>query len=619
MEPLHYVRIFRRRLGLILALTVVGALLGLASTALGPTSSGSQQRYLAVHVLLDESTPDRPLSHNLVQTFLTVGEVPRQVADDVGTDPFDVTARTHVVADGARRTITVYGVGSSRDQAEVLATALAERGTAFLVDRERAEIDDAIERLENDRGVLEADVERIEGEIADQEADGDDVPDSQRRAIEGLQDDIAQIDREITALSTLQTASERLSTISVATGFPVSDWQIGEVFASSSGAEAGPGALRPTTVSGTSALDRAGVRTFGGGLAGLLGGLSLAVILARLDPRIRSKEEAEAAFGLPVLAEIPTLPRDQRGSTTIAAVHSPRSPTAEAYRAARSSLVFVSHHRPSGLADEAPNFEHLVPTEPAPAGERRAQTILVTSPGPGEGKTTSVANLTAVLAEAGFSVLAINCDFRKPRLHAYLGADRTPRRVAETTLPHVQMIYDVVSDSSRCNPAEVVAAQRQVIAAARPLFDIIVLDTAPMLTTNDATDVLGEVDLVVVCCRSGSTTREAAQRTVEALRRHEAPVAGCILVGADETPSAKYYYYYGETDGPSAGNGRTADTSRAEDTRDDRGRGSPLIADPEQVTPPPDDDPDLDTRPDERAHEPTTSAETPADDASANT
>ena len=294
--------------------------------------------------------------------------------------------------------------------------------------------------------------------------------------------------------------------------------------------------------------------------------------LQRFDSKIRNKEEAEEAFGLPVIGEIPGLPRSEQDRTTVISFDAPRSPTAEAYRSLRSSLVFVGH--------TAPPTDERLPSEYAqrrragrrpPEPDRKAQVILVTSPGPGEGKTTSAANLAAVLAETGYSVLAINCDFRKPRLHKYLGAQDIPRKVVETAIPGVRTITDVVTDSSRLNPAEVVAAQRKVIESARELFDIIVLDTAPLLATNDATDLLGEADLVVVCCRAGKTTRDGAERTVEALKRHEAPVAGCVIVGSDEGPAASYYYYYGDrdADGP-ASNGSGADRRRP---RDRTGRG----------------------------------------------
>ena len=168
--------------------------------------------------------------------------------------------------------------------------------------------------------------------------------------------------------------------------------------------------------------------------------------------------------------------------------------------------------------------------------------ILVTSAGPSEGKTTTVANLAAVFAEAEYSVLVINCDFRRPRLHRYLGGSDEARKVVQSDVPGVRMVNNVLS-STHPNPAEVTAAQRRVIEAARGIFDVILLDTAPLLSTNDASELIGVADLVVLVARAGKTTRPNAQRATEVLHRLEATVAGVAMLGARYIPSAQYYYY----------------------------------------------------------------------------
>jgi Mrp family chromosome partitioning ATPase len=88
-----------------------------------------------------------------------------------------------------------------------------------------------------------------------------------------------------------------------------------------------------------------------------------------------------------------------------------------------------------------------------------------------------------------------------------------------------------------------VEEQRRIIASARKRFDVIVLDTAPLLTTNDATEVMDVADLVVVVCRSGVTTTDGASRSRELLARIAAPVSGVVLLGSEATPNDYYYYY----------------------------------------------------------------------------
>jgi Mrp family chromosome partitioning ATPase len=168
--------------------------------------------------------------------------------------------------------------------------------------------------------------------------------------------------------------------------------------------------------------------------------------------------------------------------------------------------------------------------------------IMVTSASPREGKTNTSANLAAVFAEAGASVLIVNCDFRRPTIHRLMNVDDVPRTVQSTSVPGVKIVTNVLADPN-ANPSQVVAAQRQVIAAARNRFDVIILDTAPILTANDAIEVVGSSDLVLLIARSEVTTTDKAERTMDILTRLEAPVGGIVLVGSTEGTSDYYYYY----------------------------------------------------------------------------
>jgi Mrp family chromosome partitioning ATPase len=169
---------------------------------------------------------------------------------------------------------------------------------------------------------------------------------------------------------------------------------------------------------------------------------------------------------------------------------------------------------------------------------------MVTSPGPSEGKTTTVSNLATVLAEDGSSILVVNCDFRRPRLHSYLGGGGEPRKVFDTAVPGVKLVTGVIDEPERVAPAEVIGAQRRLIETAKNHFDYILLDTAPILTTNDASELLPVVDMVVMITRSGKTTKESADRAAELLERFRAPVVGGVLVAAANAPTRQYYYYY---------------------------------------------------------------------------
>jgi capsular exopolysaccharide synthesis family protein len=229
-----------------------------------------------------------------------------------------------------------------------------------------------------------------------------------------------------------------------------------------------------------------------------------------------------------VLAEVPSLSSAQQRQAGILSASAPLSRTAEAYRAVRSSLMF----------QRATDTRHHEPDD--------ALVILVGSAGPKEGKTTTSANLATMFAETGQRVLAINCDFRRPSLHQFFELPNEPRRVFETQVPGLWVVTDVTSGPSGANPAFVVEEQRRLVASARKRFDVIILDTAPMLTTNDATEIMTSADLAVVVCRSGVTTVDGAHRTRELLSRIAAPVSGVVLLGSEASPN-DYYYYYSRT------------------------------------------------------------------------
>jgi Mrp family chromosome partitioning ATPase len=100
----------------------------------------------------------------------------------------------------------------------------------------------------------------------------------------------------------------------------------------------------------------------------------------------------------------------------------------------------------------------------------------------------------------------------------------------------------VLSDPGS-NPSQVVAAQRQVVAAARGRFDVILLDTAPLLTANDAVELVASADMLLLVARMGVTREDAAERSIELLNRLDVSIAGVVLIGA-ASASNDYYYYY---------------------------------------------------------------------------
>ena len=133
------------------------------------------------------------------------------------------------------------------------------------------------------------------------------------------------------------------------------------------------------------------------GLAvGLVFGLGMAFLYEYLDNTIKSDEEAEKLYGVPVLGHIPFVKLDKGVEQHLAIVEKPGSAAAESYRVLRNSLDFI-------------NFEHKI------------KTLMVTSSAPSEGKSTVAANLAASLAQAGAKVAMVSCDFRRPTTEGFFG------------------------------------------------------------------------------------------------------------------------------------------------------------------------------------------------------
>lgn len=301
------------------------------------------------------------------------------------------------------------------------------------------------------------------------------------------------------------------------------------------------------------------------GVLGLLLGLFGALAADRLDTRVRGKEDAERAFDLPVIAEIPPMAGGARSRELLVATK-PASPFVEAFRALRTVVLFAAEASESANGAEAPGSVYQ-----NGASKPRAQVVLVTSPAAGEGKTTTAAHLAAVLAEAGRRTLVISADFRRPRIHEYFGVAREPglSDVLESgsglvRLSDLQMttsyegVHLLPSGGPVDNPAQLLAESAVLIAAARQLFDYIVIDTPPLLVANDATELAAVADAVIMVAKADRTSRDASRRATEVLRRVDAPLLGVVISGAHDTPTAYGYYryrYYSETD-QGAGRGK---------------------------------------------------------------
>jgi capsular exopolysaccharide synthesis family protein len=252
--------------------------------------------------------------------------------------------------------------------------------------------------------------------------------------------------------------------------------------------------------------------------AGLVLGLGAAFLRDNLDDAVATKDAAEQLAGVPALAMVPMVASwKRRDKPVVVAAAKPAAPAAEAYRSLRTSLQFVQ-------------------------AERDLRTILVTSPAAAEGKTSTLANLGAVFAQAGQQAVLVSCDLRRPRLGKFFGLDEqtglTTVLLGEATLdaavqpvPGYESLSLLAAGALPSNPAELLTgpAARQLFADLRERFSLVLIDSPPVLPVTDAVLLSTVADATVLVVAAGQTRRGDLERAAEKLAQVNATVAGLVL------------------------------------------------------------------------------------------
>ncbi len=295
-------------------------------------------------------------------------------------------------------------------------------------------------------------------------------------------------------------------------------------------------------------------------VTGLSLGSLLAVAVDFRDHRIRGLldlERALAGFGVPVLGQLPLLAPDtrlgvanaraQRRQRDLYAHIYPQSLMAERCRGIRTSLAFAQ-------------------------GTDALRTIMVTSPSSSEGKSSTAMNLALSFCQASKKVVLIDADMRRPRIHQVFpsarekeGAGLAALLSGEATID--QVILDAPEDaptnlkivpcgSLPANPAELLdtPAFRRALSDLRERFDVVIVDTPPVLPVTDPVIIAREVDGVMLVTRCESTTRGELQRALSQLAKGDTNMLGVVLNEVDarqeryDYNSAYYTYRANETE-----------------------------------------------------------------------
>jgi capsular exopolysaccharide synthesis family protein len=288
---------------------------------------------------------------------------------------------------------------------------------------------------------------------------------------------------------------------------------------------------------------------------GLLLGLMLAYLLEALNTSIRRPEDLEAALHVPGLAVIPRI--SGGGSNGRSGLRGLLGAGKQGRVAAGSPM---SGGQTFSIGIEA--FRNLRTSLIWSDGGEELKTLVVTSAAPGEGKTLTAANLAVTLAYDGLRVLLVDCDIRRPRVHGLFHLPRAPGLMELLTtsnapgappLPAIRETAIAGLSVLPCgalpsNAANLLSGTRMrvLLQDLREQFDIIVLDTPPVLATADAGIVASLTDGVLLVVRAGATDRNAAQRACQQLANVGARVIGTVLndPGGEVAKEGDYYYPY---------------------------------------------------------------------------
>lgn len=282
-------------------------------------------------------------------------------------------------------------------------------------------------------------------------------------------------------------------------------------------------------------------------IVGLVGGTALAFFFEFLDNSIKSPDDLQQYLNIPFLGFIPRVAYNGNGNgngsvpahrgkpnpvDTVVALD-PKSTVSEAYRSLRTNVMFSS-------------LEH-------------GPVLLVTSAGPTEGKSITVANLAITMAQSGSKTLIIDCDLRKPRMHRIfnipgntdgitemivnLGSNGMKVAVKRTKIENLDIIP---CGQIPPNPSELLSSDRAkfLIQALSKKYDRILIDSPPVNVVTDPVILSQIVDGVLLIVRAGQTSRDVARRARDQLLAVKARVIGGVLNSVDMQKDHYYYYSY---------------------------------------------------------------------------
>ena len=275
------------------------------------------------------------------------------------------------------------------------------------------------------------------------------------------------------------------------------------------------------------------------GILGMMLGAGLGYLVELTDKSFRSPVEISQSLQLPVVGNVPVMAADESVvadanhgiAPVLCTIHQPRTPAAEAYRTIRTALYFN-------------------------ARSEKHQVIQITSPRPGDGKSTLAANLAITIAQSGKSTLILDADFRRPTQHRLFGFSksvglatvvdgRAEPADAYQTISSIRNLTVMACGPRPENPSELLSSLQfqTTLAYLREQFDFVIVDTPPLLAVSDPRAVAAQVDGVLLTMRIDKEARPVASRAREILIETGANIVGIVVNGVGHKEGGRYYKY----------------------------------------------------------------------------
>jgi non-specific protein-tyrosine kinase len=453
-------------------------------------------------------------TQELAQTYaalVATGPVLDRVANTLGVPFIESSVSASIVGDS--QFLNVQVTDTDRDRAVLVANTVVTEFQGYMEER-------AANRADAVKGGLTAQITSLAGRVDEIDAQVTELRAGDNAADEAVQQQISDLTQErVNVSQSLTSLNTNAVTIDA------------QIMAGSAQIEL----VNPARGAGQiSPIPRSSLML--GLFVGLMLGVGVVALIEFLDNTVKPEQNQQSITGAPLLATVASLNKLQPGGGQVFTVAQPQSSASEALRLLRTNLEFAS------ATDEI-------------------HALTVTSPGPGEGKSTIVANIGVVIAQAGKTAVVIDSDLRKPTLHRIFGVPN--ERGLTTLLTHPDVAWQsasikVVLPGLRLipsgpippNPSDLVSSSRfaQLIETIKKEVDLVIIDSPPILSASDPLSIATRTDGVILVCHSHKTRTDALRHAADSVHQGGIRLIGIVLNRQKGQLGATYYgEYYGST------------------------------------------------------------------------